>query len=67
MVTQSDRGSDVSCIHAEEWSARTPGSKGNVTAVVSGDEIVINCQCSAWDSNGTVAQVAAQRYDSRHF
>ena len=58
MVTQPDRGSDVSCIHAEEWPAGAPGNKGNVTAVVSGNEIVINGQCSAWVSNGAVAQVA---------
>jgi acyl-CoA dehydrogenase len=58
MVTQPDRGSDVACLHAQEWPAGAPGNKGNLTAVVSGDEIVINGQCSAWVSNGAVAQVA---------
>ena len=58
MVTQPDRGSDVGTLYADEWPAGAPGNKGNLTAVVSGDEIVINGQCSAWVSNGAVAQVA---------
>ena len=58
MVTQPDRGSDVGTMYANEWPAGAPGNKGNLTAAVSGDEIVINGQCSAWVSNGAVAQVA---------
>lgn len=58
LVTQPDRGSDVTYMHSGDWPAGTPGNKGNVTAVVSGDEIVINGQCSAWVSNGAIAQVA---------
>jgi len=58
MLTQPDRGSDVGTMYADEWPAGAPGNKGNLTAVVSGDEIVINGQCSAWVSNGAVAQVA---------
>jgi acyl-CoA dehydrogenase len=58
MITQPDRGSDVHTLYANEWPAGAPGNKGNLTAVVSGDEIVINGQCSAWVSNGAVAQVA---------
>jgi acyl-CoA dehydrogenase len=58
MITQPDRGSDVTTLYANDWPAGAPGNKGNLTAVVSGDEIVINGQCSAWVSNGAVAQVA---------
>ena len=58
MLTQPDRGSDVGTMYADEWPAGAPGNKGNLTAVVSGDEIVINGQCAAWVSNGAVAQVA---------
>jgi acyl-CoA dehydrogenase len=58
LITQPDRGSDVTCVNAREWPAGAPGNKGNITAVVKGDEIVINGQCSAWVSNGPVAQVA---------
>jgi alkylation response protein AidB-like acyl-CoA dehydrogenase len=58
MLTQPDRGSDVGTMYANEWPAGAPGNKGNLTAAVSGDEIVINGQCSAWVSNGAVAQVA---------
>jgi len=58
MLTQPDRGSDVGTMYADEWPAGAPGNKGNLTAVVSGDEIVIDGQCAAWVSNGAVAQVA---------
>ena len=58
LVTQPDRGSDVTCLHSGDWPEGAPGNKGNVTAVVSGDEIIINGQCSAWVSNGPIAQVA---------
>jgi len=58
MLTQPDRGSDVATMYGNEWPAGAKGNKGNLTAVVSGDEIVINGQCSAWVSNGAVAQVA---------
>jgi alkylation response protein AidB-like acyl-CoA dehydrogenase len=41
-----------------EWPQGKPGNKGNMTAKVGKDEIIINGQCSAWVSNGAVAQVA---------
>ena len=58
LITQPDRGSDVQRMYADDWPANTPGNKGNVTAKVTADEIVLNGQCSAWVSNGAVAQVA---------
>ncbi|MFO1398704.1 MAG: acyl-CoA dehydrogenase family protein [Burkholderiales bacterium] len=58
LITQPDRGSDVGVMYADDWPAGVAGNKGNVTAKVSGDEIVLNGQCSAWVSNGAVAQVA---------
>jgi alkylation response protein AidB-like acyl-CoA dehydrogenase len=59
MITHPDRGSDVQVFDmAREWPPGVAGNRGNVWAKVGGDEIVINGQCSAWVSNGSVAQVA---------
>ncbi|MFD4603812.1 acyl-CoA dehydrogenase family protein [Streptomyces sp. NPDC058464] len=56
--TQPDRGSDGLSLYPAERHARAPqGNKGNLTARVSGGEIVVNGQSSAWVSNGPVAQV----------
>lgn len=56
--TQPDRGSDGGILYREEVSAHGKQSRGNVTAKVGADEIVINGQYSSWVSNGSVAQVA---------
>jgi alkylation response protein AidB-like acyl-CoA dehydrogenase len=60
MITHPDKGSDVQIFDmAREWPVKGgQGNKGNVWGVVGKDEIVINGQCSAWVSNGVVAQVA---------
>jgi acyl-CoA dehydrogenase len=59
MITHPDKGSDVQVFDMKrEWPHAQPGNKGNVTAKVGKDELVINGQCSAWVSNGAVAQVA---------
>ncbi len=59
MITHPDKGSDVQIFDmAREWPAGQPGNKGNMWGKVQGDEIVINGQCSAWVSNGVVAQLA---------
>jgi len=59
MITHPDKGSDVQIFDmAREWTAGQPGNKGNVWGRLEGEEIVINGQCSAWVSNGVVAQVA---------
>lgn len=58
LITQPDRGSDVGVMYADEWPDGAPGNKGNVTARVTDGEIILNGQCSAWVSNGAVAQVA---------
>lgn len=59
MITHPDKGSDVGAFHMQrEWVAGQSGNKGNLFAKVIGDEIIINGQCSAWVSNGAVAQVA---------
>lgn len=56
--TQPDRGSDGLSLYPAERHASAPhGNKGNLTAKVSGGDIVINGQSSAWVSNGPVAQV----------
>ena len=59
MITHPDKGSDVTGLRMErELPFGTQGNKGNMLAKVGKDEIVINGQCSAWVSNGAVAQVA---------
>jgi alkylation response protein AidB-like acyl-CoA dehydrogenase len=59
MITHPDKGSDVQVFDmAREWVPGQPGNKGNMWGRLQGDEIVINGQCSAWVSNGVVAQVA---------
>ena len=56
--TQPDRGSDGLSLYPTERHPSAPqGNKGNLTARVSGGDIVINGQSSAWVSNGPVAQV----------
>jgi acyl-CoA dehydrogenase len=59
MITHPDKGSDITGLRMErELPFGTQGNKGNMLAKVGKDEIVINGQCSAWVSNGAVAQVA---------
>lgn len=59
MITHPDKGSDIMVFDmAREWPQGQSGNKGNVWGKVGRDEIVINGQCSAWVSNGAVAQVA---------
>jgi acyl-CoA dehydrogenase len=59
VITQPDKGSDVQVFDmAREWVPGQPGNKGNLWGQLRGDDIVINGQCSAWVSNGAVAQVA---------
>lgn len=59
MITHPDKGSDVQLFDIKrEWPQGKPGNKGNMLARVTKDEIIINGQCSAWVSNGAVAQVA---------
>ncbi|HSQ69715.1 MAG TPA: acyl-CoA dehydrogenase [Steroidobacteraceae bacterium] len=72
MITHPDKGSDVQVFDmAREWPVGQPGNKGNMWGRVDGDEIVINGQCSAWVSNGAVAQVAlgyiGAEYDGSFF
>jgi alkylation response protein AidB-like acyl-CoA dehydrogenase len=59
MITHPDKGSDVTMYDIKkDWTPGAMGNKGNLLAKVGKDEIVINGQCSAWVSNGAVAQVA---------
>jgi alkylation response protein AidB-like acyl-CoA dehydrogenase len=58
LITQPDRGSDVTVLYREDWPERASGNKGNLTARVTDSEIILNGQSSAWVSNGAVAQVA---------
>jgi alkylation response protein AidB-like acyl-CoA dehydrogenase len=72
MITHPDKGSDVQVFDmARDWAVGKPGNKGNVWGRIDGEEIVINGQCSAWVSNGSVAQVAlgyiSAEYDGSFF
>lgn len=59
MITHPDKGSDIMVYDMKrEWPKDQTGNKGNLCAKVGNDDIVINGQCSAWVSNGAVAQVA---------
>ena len=59
MITQPDKGTDMLQLYPErEMSLSRQGNRGNVWGRIVGDEIVINGQCSAWVSNGVIAQVA---------
>lgn len=59
MITHPDKGSDIMVYDMKrEWPQGQSGNKGTLTAKVGKDEIVLNGQCSAWVSNGAVAQVA---------
>lgn len=58
MITHPDKGSDIMVYDIKrEWPKDQVGNKGNLSAKVDNDNIVINGQCSAWVSNGAVAQV----------
>lgn len=59
MITNPSKGSDVMVYDTKrEWPQGQQGNRGNILAQVGKDEIVINGQCSAWVSNGAIAQVA---------
>jgi len=59
MITHPDKGSDVGAFDMQrEWAPGQQGNRGSMLAKVGADEIIINGQCSAWVSNGAVAQVA---------
>jgi acyl-CoA dehydrogenase len=59
IITHPDKGSDIMVYDMQrEWPHGKSGNKGSLCAKVDRDEIVINGQCSAWVSNGAVAQVA---------
>jgi len=60
MITHPDKGSDVQVFDmGREWPNKgETGNKGNVWGRIVGEEIIIDGQCSAWVSNGAVAQVA---------
>jgi alkylation response protein AidB-like acyl-CoA dehydrogenase len=72
MITHPDKGSDVQVLDmARDWPAGKAGNKGNMWGRVEGEQVVINGQCSAWVSNGAVAQVAlgyiGAEYDGSFF
>ncbi|WP_455289393.1 acyl-CoA dehydrogenase family protein [Cupriavidus necator] len=58
LATQPDRGSDAADMDAEAVYPGTTQSRGNLSARVVGDEVVINGQSSAWVSYAPLAQTA---------
>lgn len=58
VATQPSRGSDGLILYPQQWHPLAPtGNKGDLTARLDKDEIVINGQSSAWVSNGPIATV----------
>jgi ABC transporter substrate binding protein len=57
LITHPDKGSDIYDMK-REWPNGAQGNRGNLNAKVGKDEIVLNGQCSAWVSNGVIAQIA---------
>lgn len=58
MVTQPDRGSDFLDLEGHLLKPGTRQHRGNLTAKVDGDQVVINGQCSSWVSGASFAQTA---------
>lgn len=58
VATQPSRGSDGLILYpGQRHPLATTGNKGDLTARLDGDEVVINGQSSAWVSNGPIAGV----------
>ncbi|WP_235028545.1 acyl-CoA dehydrogenase family protein [Caballeronia choica] len=59
IITNPEKGSDIMVYDMKrDWPSGRSANKGSLCATVDRHEIVINGQCSAWVSNGAVAQVA---------
>ena len=58
LATQPDRGCDVVDMEASEVHPGATQSRGNISARVVGDEVIINGQSSAWVSFAPLAQSA---------
>ena len=56
--TQPDRGSDVVDLNASNLHPGTQQAKGNISAVIKGDEVILNGQSSAWVSAAPIAECA---------
>lgn len=56
IATQPDRGSDVIDMDGAELKPGARQHRGNLTAVVDGDHVVLNGQSSAWVSAAPIAQ-----------
>ncbi|MFV2090971.1 MAG: acyl-CoA dehydrogenase family protein, partial [Pseudomonadales bacterium] len=54
--TQPDRGSDVLDLHGTNLHPGTRQARGNLTARIDGDEVVIRGQSSAWVSTAPIAE-----------
>jgi acyl-CoA dehydrogenase len=58
LATQPDRGSEVVDMDADEVHPGGAQNRGNLTARVDGDEVVINGQSAAWVSFAPLAETA---------
>ena len=58
LATQPDRGSNVVDMDGSEILTGRKQEKGNLSARVEGDEVIISGQSSAWVSYGPLAQTA---------
>ncbi len=58
LATQPDRGSDILDFKGANLQPGTAQHRGNVVAILDGDEVVLNGQSSAWVSTAPTAECA---------
>jgi acyl-CoA dehydrogenase len=56
IATQPDRGSDVVDMNGTELKPGSRQHRGNLTAKIDGDQVILNGQSSAWVSASPIAQ-----------
>lgn len=56
LATQPDRGSDIIDMAGDQLKPGTRQNKGNLTARIDGDHVILNGQSSAWVSAAPIAQ-----------
>ncbi len=58
IATQPDRGSDFLDMAGDQLKPGSRQHRGNLTAKIDGDQVILNGQSSAWVSGAGIAQIA---------
>ncbi len=58
LATQPDRGSEVVDLDGQELASGGKQNKGNLSARIEGNHVIVNGQSSAWVSGAPIAQTA---------